>query len=108
MRLAVCACSQACFGHTEGAAGLTGVFLAVGALRNRGAPGVMCLRELNPYVAAALADWRRRSNCAPLLPRATTMLSTPSLAGLFPTCNAACLIDISCMNPPPGKINSEQ
>ena len=75
-------CMQACYGHTEGAAGLTGAFLAVEALRNAGAPGIMCLRELNPYVAAALADWRGRSGCSPLLPRASTLHSVPSLAGV--------------------------
>ena len=72
---------QACYGHTEGAAGLTGVFLATEALRHAGAPGIMCLRELNPYVAAALADWRGRSGCSPQLPQASTLHCAPSLAG---------------------------
>ena len=72
---------QACYGHTEGAAGLTGAFLAVGALANSRAPGIMSLREMNPYVAAALADWRRRSGRSPLLPRAPTLHGLPALAG---------------------------
>lgn len=72
---------QACYGHTEGAAGVTGAFLAVEALRNRTAPGITGLRETNPYVAAALADWRRRSGRSPLLPRGTTLHGVPSLAG---------------------------
>jgi hypothetical protein len=76
------AAAQACYGHTEGAAGLTGAFLALEALRNAGAPGIMCLRELNPYVVAALADWRRRSGCSPLLPRGLTPhRALSSLAG---------------------------
>lgn len=75
---------QACYGHTEGAAGITGAFLAVTALRQRMAPGIMGSREINPYVSAALTDWRKRSGYSPLLPRATTLHGVPSLAGVLP------------------------
>lgn len=79
---------QSCYGHTEGAAGLTGAFLAVEALAKNEAPGIMSLREVNPYVAAALADWRRRSGRSPLLPRASTPHGLPTLAGKRSLCFA--------------------
>ncbi|CAL8465605.1 g5141 [Coccomyxa elongata] len=72
---------KACYGHTEGAAGVTGAFLAITALRERCAPAIMGLRNMNPYVAAALGDWEKRSGRQPLLPRATTLHCVPSLAG---------------------------
>ena len=58
------------------------------ALVKNGAPGIMSLQEVNPYVAAALADWRRRSGCSPLLPRASTPHGLPSLAGARSLCFA--------------------
>ena len=48
---------KACFGHTEGAAGLTGALLALQALHAAAAPAVMHLRAPNAYVEAALGDW---------------------------------------------------
>jgi acyl transferase domain-containing protein len=50
---------KSCYGHTEGAAGVTGIFLAAESLRQRSHPGVLSLRSTNPYVAAALGDWRK-------------------------------------------------
>lgn len=50
---------KSCYGHTEGAAGLTGTLLAAEALRQRCHPAVLSLRSVNPYVSAALDDWRR-------------------------------------------------
>ena len=50
---------KSCYGHTEGAAGVTGIFLAAESLRQRSHPGVLSLRSMNPYVAAALGDWRK-------------------------------------------------
>ena len=44
--------AQACYGHTEGAAGVTGLLMAAGALQSRTLPGIMCLRRINPYVQA--------------------------------------------------------
>ena len=37
---------QACYGHTEGTAGITGVLLAAAALQRASAPGVINLREV--------------------------------------------------------------
>ncbi|KAK9841828.1 hypothetical protein WJX81_005875 [Elliptochloris bilobata] len=47
--------SKACCGHTEGAAGLTGLLLTAAALREGARPPVAHLRALNPYVATALS-----------------------------------------------------
>ena len=49
--------SQACYGHTEGTAGITGALLAIMALRQSTAAPIMNLRSVNPYVTAALSDW---------------------------------------------------
>lgn len=49
-------------------AGLSGVLMAAGALRQAGAAPVMHLCGMNPHVAAALRDWLRvaeRSAAAP-------------------------------------------
>lgn len=51
---------KSCFGHTEGAAGLTGVILAAHAMRLMESPGIMHLRTVNPYVASAISEWQRR------------------------------------------------
>jgi hypothetical protein len=56
----------------------TGALLAVAALQQAAAPGVMCLRGVNPYVGAALGDWRKRAGEAPLVPRAPA--AAPQLA----------------------------
>lgn len=60
---------QACYGHTEGAAGLTGALYALGALAQAQAPGIMCLRDVNPYVSSALHDWG--ASMPPFAPRQT-------------------------------------
>ena len=49
---------QACYGHTEGTAGITGALLAITALRQSAAAPIVNLRSVNPYVTAALSDWR--------------------------------------------------
>ena len=49
--------NKSCYGHTEGAAGITGLLLSMAALHNQAAPEVMHLRSLNPYVAAAMGEW---------------------------------------------------
>ena len=51
-------CDQACYGHTEGTAGITGALLAITALRQSAAAPIVNLRSVNPYVTAALSDWR--------------------------------------------------
>ena len=49
-----------------------GALLAIAAAHQTAAPGVMCLRGVNPYVTAALTDWGRRAGGAgPLVPRTT-------------------------------------
>jgi hypothetical protein len=50
---------QACYGHTEGTAGITGVLLATAAFQRASAPGVTNLREaraniLRSSIAAGL------------------------------------------------------
>lgn len=72
---------QACYGHTEGAAGTTGLLLAVQSMAQRSAAGIMCLREVNPYVGAAVADWATRAGHGPALPRQLGALCEASLAG---------------------------
>jgi hypothetical protein len=52
--------NKSCFGHTEGAAGLTGLLAAMGSLRQATLPGIMHLREINPYVTSALGDWTKQ------------------------------------------------
>ena len=48
--------NKACYGHTEGAAGLSGLLLAAVSLGSRAAPPIMHLRSCNPHVALALGD----------------------------------------------------
>lgn len=45
------------YGHTEGAAGLTGVLAAAAAVTAAERPPVVNLAHLNPYVASAFEDW---------------------------------------------------
>ena len=74
---------QACYGHTEGAAGTTGLLLAIQSMSQRSAAGIMCLRDVNPYVSAAIADWEKRTGLAPLLPRQRGALCETLLAGVI-------------------------
>ena len=60
---------KACYGHTEGAAGIHGAMLAVLAVQGRGVPSVMHSRQLNPYVDAAVGDWQAASNVTGIIPR---------------------------------------
>ncbi len=46
--------NKSCYGHTEGAAGITGVLLAGCAINHRTVPATMHLRSMNPYVEATL------------------------------------------------------
>eukprot|EP00884_Botryococcus_braunii_P010939 jgi/Botrbrau1/19847/Bobra.0124s0083.1 len=65
---------KACYGHTEGTAGVTGALLSLCMLRQASYPGFMCLRDMNPYVAAALSDWRDSANGV-LVPRTSSSSS---------------------------------
>ena len=49
-------------------AGLTGLLLAASALQARAVAPVKHLRTLNPYVAAATSDWRRRCGLVAAIP----------------------------------------
>ncbi len=50
-----------------------GLVAAAAALRHRAQPPVMNLRNLNPYVASALTDWRKvATNLAAAVPRGET------------------------------------
>ena len=60
--------NKSCYGHTEGAAGLTGVLLALCASSKIGVPPVMHLRSWNPHVAAALDTWRSQSKLTAAVP----------------------------------------
>lgn len=78
---------QACFGHTEGAAGLTGLLTAMSQLADCQLPGIMCLRNINPYVSAALSEWDQSSSSSLFAPRqaaAAVSCSETTLAGMLP------------------------
>ena len=66
---AVLLSNKACFGHTEGAAGMSGLLLAAAAACAQSAAPVRHLRVRNPHVEAALGDWVRQGGRAPHLPR---------------------------------------
>lgn len=74
---------QACYGHTEGAAGTTGLLLAIQSTSQRSAAGITCLRDMNLYVSAAVADWEKRTGPAPMLPRLLGPLCGTMLAGVI-------------------------
>ena len=82
--------AQACFGHTEGAAGLTGVLAALHVAAAHAAPAVNCLRTVNAHVCAALDGWSRAVAAAPALPRQAAPHVTP-LAADARVSGAACL-----------------
>ena len=58
-------------------AGLTGLLLAAGSQQARAAAPIRHLRNVNPYVAAALSDWRRRCGLTAALP----LQLAPRIAG---------------------------
>ena len=60
---------QACYGHTEGAAGLAGAITAAALCCSALAPPLTTLRHLNPYMAAAASDWRARQGMQAEVPR---------------------------------------
>ena len=71
---------QACYGHTEGAAGLAGAMTAAALCCSALAPPVTTLRQLNPYMAAAASDWRARQGMQAEIPR--QIASCPALVRL--------------------------
>ncbi len=52
-----------------------GALLAALAAGARGAPPIMHARSLNPYVAAAIADWRRTRGLIAIVPRVPAALA---------------------------------
>lgn len=70
---------QACYGHTEGAAGVTGALLAIAATAHGQAAPIVNLRALNPYVGAAMEQWVQGGTCGPAAARAASPAVT--LAG---------------------------
>lgn len=62
------ASNKSCFGHTEGAAGLTGMLLALQACSANALPPVMHLRNWNPHVASALDGWQSKARRAAAIP----------------------------------------
>jgi acyl transferase domain-containing protein len=63
--------NKSCYGHTEGAAGLTGLLLAAEAVSQAAATPIMHLRNVNPYVSAALGDWSAGGGTTAQLSRQT-------------------------------------
>ena len=60
---------QACYGHTEGTAGITGALLALTSLQQQTCTPILNLRNLNPYVAAAFGDWTSQGGISAVAPR---------------------------------------
>lgn len=100
--------NKACYGHTEGTAGLTGLMLAGLVINQSSAPAVMHLRSFNPYVQAALSDWSKGQR-GPVVPRQTSPKILKGLAGsssfgmsgvnahmLVSPCASSQLIEVRC------------
>ena len=60
---------KSCYGHTEGAAGLTGLLMAVQCAAQTCTPPVMHLRNTNSYVEATLNEWRKSSKLEASIPK---------------------------------------
>ena len=73
--------SKSCYGHTEGTAGLTGALLAAASLQQQACAPIANLRLVNPYVSAALADWRSRHGVPAALPRQQAALPAEAARG---------------------------
>ena len=84
---------KACYGHTEGAAGIHGAMLAVLAVQRRGVPAIMHSRTLNPYVQAALEDWQASCNVSASIPK---VISPRSSAELGYRCSPCRVVDSTC------------
>ncbi len=67
---------KACFGHTEGAAGIHGALLAIMAVQNSAAPPIMHSRSLNTYVQNAIADWKASCNLTAVVPKVLSPAGT--------------------------------
>lgn len=76
-RLRLAGSVKACYGHTEGTAGIHGALLSIMSINSRAAAPIMQLRSVNPYVSAALSDWRKDSRVEPIIPRVSTTAAGP-------------------------------
>ncbi len=76
---------KACYGHTEGTAGIHGALLSILTANSRAAAPIMQLRSVNPYVSAALSDWRKDSRVEPIVPRVRQWLCDYRIASALPT-----------------------
>ncbi len=70
-----------------------GALLAALAAGARGAPAVMHARSLNPYVAAAVADWRRTHGLTVVVPRVPAALAA---CKLLVCCRQQCGTALRC------------
>jgi 3-oxoacyl-(acyl-carrier-protein) synthase/acyl carrier protein len=75
----VIASAKSCFAHTEGAAGLTGALLAIGALNAQVCPSILNLRNMNPYVASSLDQ--AAAAMLPMQQAAASAFKSSGLAG---------------------------
>jgi acyl transferase domain-containing protein len=66
---------KACYGHTEGAAGVTGALLGMVAEREQCQAAIVNLRGINPYVEAAALDWSKH-RIAACMPRQSGAISS--------------------------------
>ena len=97
--LTVACAVKACYSHTEGAAGITGMLLAAESLSRAAAPPIVNLRIVNPYVAAALSDWQSQKCLTPQAPRQL------SPAPLIQVC--AQTMPGACNGPPPQRFHPQ-
>ena len=91
---------KACFGHTEGAAGIHGAMLAILAVQQQAAPAIMHLRALNAYVSSAVAEWTSSCSLSAVAPKVThKMLGLPSPGALCSSNLLPTLCLFTCQTP---------
>ena len=73
---------KACYGHTEGTAGLQGALCSILSLQMNVTPAIMHLRNMNPYVSAAITDWRKIYSLQAAIPRVSVPRATLSASML--------------------------
>jgi hypothetical protein len=96
---------KSCFSHTEGAAGITGLLMAMHTLTQGDAAPVMHLRGMNVYVEAALGTVRTGSELTAAVPRQYQASRASSAAGTssfgMSGVNAHAIIDSGDTEAPP-------
>jgi hypothetical protein len=60
---------KSCYGHTEGAAGITGLFMVAQITSRHCVSPSMHLNSVNAYIEAALTDWQMNGQLAASMPR---------------------------------------